>query len=108
VIDKKVRPLPKKLSNAQKIVLATYPNARSGSAKAFTDIMKPFWETHAAQAGIFTDFGKNAKWVIYTEPDNPDVVLFVNVIGIHNRYQREAWKDAAAIVSKFMMFKLSK
>ena len=106
MIDKKVRPLPKRLSETQKIVLATYPYARCGTSAALRETMKDFWSRNGES--IFGNFGKYAKWVIYTEPDNPHINLLVNVIGVHHTSQKGAWEDAYKVLNVLMIHKMER
>jgi hypothetical protein len=107
VIDKKIRPLPKRLSKFQRIVLANYPNARCGTADAVKETMKTFWDRKSGNE-LFDNFGKTAKWAIYTEPESDRVAILSNVIGVSDGSQAKAWEDACNVIGSFMMWKLEK
>jgi hypothetical protein len=106
-VDKKIRPLPKRLSKFQKAVLASYPNARIGSADAVKEMLKPFWNNKVSFEMI-GNLGKNAKWAIYTEPesDHIRIKIFRNVIGLSDTSQTKAWQDACNVISMTMLEKL--
>lgn len=107
MIDKKIRPLPKRLSKFQRIVLASYPNARIGSADAVKETMKPYWDRKSGFE-MFDSFGKTSKWAIYTEPESDRITILVNVIGVSSSSQSKAWEDACNVMGAFMLMKLEK
>ena len=107
MIDKKIRPLPKRLSKFQRTVLASYPNARIGTADAVKDAMKPFWDRKSGFE-MFDNFGKNSKWAIYTEPESDRIAILLNVIGVSDTTHAKAWEDACNVMGAFMLMKLEK
>ena len=103
-MDRNIRPLPKKLTEIQRAVLAYYPYARCGDSRP---VRKHMLEYVSKSDDIFYHVGKNCKWAIYVNPESPHLVLLQDVVGL-GKTQTVAWFDAYNVMNLFIMRKLEK